>query len=181
MVWSAEERPLIGVPSMKRTVAVRVLVLTAVLGLRAAGQVDSRGRAEEEQRRAWEAEQRARETAKLEDAQSSTRTKRDEITKAVSDLGVLRAKSAELELTIRRLPEQLAKEEAALRERETRARERALLVDVPSGYEAVTVRPKADPGRGMEEKLDVILKRLDLIERRLSDLEGKRPPDNPKQ
>ena len=46
---------------MKRTVAVRVLVLTAVLGLRAAGQVDSRGRAEEEQRRAFEAQQQAEE------------------------------------------------------------------------------------------------------------------------
>jgi len=162
-------------------VAVGVLILTAVLGLRAAGQVDSRRRAEEEQRQALEAEQRAKEAAKLEDAQSSIRAKRDEITKAVSDLGVLRARCAELELTIRKSQDELVKGEAALRERQMKARERALLVDVPSDSEVVTVRPKLDQGRGMEEKLEVILKRLDLIERRQSDLEGKRHPDNPKK
>jgi hypothetical protein len=164
---------------MKRTVAVGVLILTAVLGLRAAGQVDSRRRAEEEQRRALEAEQRAREAAKLEDAQSSLQAKRDEITKAVSDLGVLRAKCAELELTIRKLRDELAQEEAALREREEKAREKVR--ENLRALDASIVRFKEDQGRGGEEKLDTILKRLESIEKRLSDLEKKVQPSRQKK
>jgi hypothetical protein len=173
---------------MKRTVAVGVLILTAVLGLRAAGQVDNRRRAEEEQRRALEAEQRAKEAAKLEDAQSSLRAKRDEITKAVSDLADLRAKSAELELKIRKLRDELAleerrlqarAEETALREQEEKAREKTL--ESLKALDKTIVRFKEDPGRGGEEQLDTILKRLESIEKRLSDLEKKVQPSRQKK
>jgi hypothetical protein len=103
----------------------------------------------------------AQEAARREVAQSSMRPKRDEITKAVHDLAVLRAKSAELEMTIRQLRDELAQEERRLQARtEKRFRE--------------------DPGRGMEEKLDTILKKLESVEKRLTDLERKRQPDNKK-
>jgi hypothetical protein len=227
---------------MKRTVAVGVLILTAVLGLRAAGQVDSRRRAEEEQLRAAEVERRAvealvnqrpevlrllerlqeidrrleeikrvavrpetvnqslvkeraelevelektrtelysREAARREDSQSSIQAKEIEIMKVAEELKVLQAWSAELEkrradleMTIKSLMVQVAQEkadEAALRKK----------ADLTKALETARGQVRDDPGRGMEEKLDVILKKLDLIERRLSDLEKKVQPNKQK-
>jgi hypothetical protein len=155
---------------MNRTVAVGVLIFTAVFCPRAAGQDDPRRRASDE--------------AKAQDVQRAIQAKRDEIMKAVSDLAVLRAKSEELELKIRKLRDELAQEErrlqaraeeTALREQEEKARE-----NLKASY-ATIVRFKEDQGRGGEEKLDTILKRLESIEKRLSDLEKKVQPDRRKK
>jgi hypothetical protein len=180
---------------MNRTVAVGVLICTTVLVLRAAGQDDPKRRAEEEQRRALEAQRQpleakrqaleAEQRAKAQEVQRAIQT---EITKAMNDLAVLRAKSAELEMTIRKLQDQLAQEErrrkaraeeTALREQEEKAREKAL--ESLKALDKTIVRFGEDPGRGMEEKLDTILKKLESIERRLTDLERKRQPNRRKK
>ena len=91
-------------------------------------------------------------------------------------------------MTIRQLRDELAleerrlqarTEEAALREREEKAREKTL--ESLKALDKTIVRFKEDPGRGMEEKLDTILKKLESIERRLSDLEKKVQPDRQKK
>ena len=90
MESSAATRPPSESLLMNRTMTVGILIFTTVLVPRAAGQDDPKRRAEEEQRRALEAEQRA----KALEVQRAIQTK---ITKAMNDLAVLRAKSAELE------------------------------------------------------------------------------------
>ena len=211
---------------MKRTVAVGVLVLTAVLGPRAAGQdvaprrtlpdlsvgtvgligspqgqgpllaastlvlerVPPRRRLrepnqKETERKVGGADQRAIEFLGLDAKEIEI-----EIEKAKNDLVALQARSAQLELRLKKLTDELAQEvkrlqarteESALREREEKAREKAL--ESLKALDKTIVRFGEDPGRGMEEKLDTILKRLESVEKRLSNLEGKRQPNRPKK
>jgi hypothetical protein len=169
---------------MNRTVAVGVLILTAVLGPRAAGQDDPRRRAEEEDRRALEAQrqalediQRAKDAATAQQVQQAIQGKEVEIKKAAEELKVLQARSAELEkrradleMTIKSLMAQLDQEKAkeiALRNKAEQMR----------AFGRSEVRVRDDQGRGMEQTLEAILKKLETIEKRLSDLEKKVQPD----
>jgi chromosome segregation ATPase len=163
---------------MKRMATVGVLILTAVLCPRAAGQDDPRRRAEEDQRRADEAQRlaqdaelRAKEVARLQDGQRALQAKKDEIKKAMSELAVLREKSAELEQKIRKMMDEVAQEERRLQDREA---------DAARAIERLRVGGLLKGAQGVEGKLDAILKKLESMEKRLSDLERKRQPDNQK-
>ena len=115
------------------------------------------------------------------------------IKKTVEELKALQDRSAELEkrradleMLLKSLMAQLDQErakEAYLRSQQERAKEAYFRGQVEriGAYERAEGQVRDDQGRGMEGKLDAILKKLESIEKRLSDLEKKVQPDRRKK